>query len=52
MFRLLLEKVKDTQSNMEYAFEQENAVNGNYYPEMLKEADHYPFCDLDRDPVV
>ena len=34
-----LESIKDTQTNMEYAFEQENAVNGNHYPRMLKEAE-------------
>ncbi len=35
----LLEAIKDTQTNMEYAFQQENAVNGNYYPKMLQEAE-------------
>jgi rubrerythrin len=35
----LLETVKDTQANMEKAFQQENAVNGNYYPKMLTEAE-------------
>ena len=35
----LLESIKDTQSNMEQAFHQENAVNGVYYPKMLQEAE-------------
>jgi rubrerythrin len=35
----LLEVIKDTQTNMEYAFQQENAVNGNYYPKMIQEAE-------------
>jgi rubrerythrin len=35
----LLESIRDTQSNMEQAFQQENAVNGIYYPKMLKEAE-------------
>ena len=35
----LLEAVKDTQSNMEYAFQQENAVNGDHYPRMLQDAE-------------
>jgi len=35
----LLEVIKDTQSNMEYAFQQENLVSGNYYPKMLREAE-------------
>jgi len=35
----LLEVVADTQANMEKAFQQENAVNGNYYPKMLTEAE-------------
>lgn len=35
----LLESIRDTQSNMEQAFEQENAVNGVYYPKMLTEAE-------------
>lgn len=35
----LLESIHDTQSNMEQAFQQENAVNGNYYPKMIKEAE-------------
>ena len=35
----LLEAVKDTQTNMEYAFQQETLVSGNYYPKMIKEAE-------------
>lgn len=35
----LLEAVKDTQTNLENAFQQENTVNGNYYPKMIKEAE-------------
>ncbi len=35
----LLEAIKDTQTNMEYAFQQENLVSGNYYPKMLQEAE-------------
>ena len=35
----LLERIKDTQTNMEYAFQQENAVNGNHYPKMIKDAE-------------
>ncbi|TFH41498.1 MAG: rubrerythrin family protein [Chrysiogenales bacterium] len=35
----LLESIKDTQSNMEQAFQQENAVNGVHYPKMLNEAE-------------
>jgi len=35
----LLEAIRDTQSNMEQAFQQENAVNGVYYPKMIKEAE-------------
>ena len=35
----LLEKVSDTQTNLENAFQSENLVNGVYYPKMLKEAE-------------
>lgn len=35
----LLEAVKDTQTNMEYAFQQETLVSGNYYPKMIMEAE-------------
>ena len=35
----LLESISDTQSNMEQAFRQENAVNGVYYPKMLQDAE-------------
>ncbi|MCX7959813.1 MAG: rubrerythrin family protein [Deltaproteobacteria bacterium] len=35
----LLEKVSDTQTNLENAFQSENLVNGIYYPRMLKEAE-------------
>jgi rubrerythrin len=35
----LLESVADTQSNLERAFQTENAVNGIYYPKMLREAE-------------
>jgi rubrerythrin len=35
----LLEAVLDSQSNMEYAFQQENAVNGNHYQRMIQEAE-------------
>ncbi len=35
----LLEKVHDTQTNLENAFQSENLVNGIYYPKMLKEAE-------------
>ena len=35
----MLEAIKDTQSNMEYSFQQENAVNGNHYPKMVQEAE-------------
>ena len=35
----LLESTKDTQTNMENAFQQENAVNGVYYPKMIQEAE-------------
>jgi rubrerythrin len=35
----LLESVADTQSNLERAFQTENAVNGIYYPKMLQEAE-------------
>ncbi len=35
----LLESVADTQSNLERAFQSENAVNGVHYLKMLKEAE-------------
>jgi rubrerythrin len=35
----LLESVSDTQSNLERAFQSENAVNGVYYLKMLREAE-------------
>jgi rubrerythrin len=35
----LLESVADTQTNLERAFQIENAVNGVYYPKMLQEAE-------------
>jgi rubrerythrin len=35
----LLESVSDTQTNLENAFQSENAVNGVHYPEMLREAE-------------
>lgn len=35
----LLEKVSDTQTNLEKAFQQENLVNGVYYPQMIKDAE-------------
>lgn len=35
----LLESVADTQTNLEKAFQSEKAVNGVYYPRMLKEAE-------------
>jgi rubrerythrin len=35
----LLESVADTQTNLEQAFQSEKAVNGIYYPKMLKEAE-------------
>jgi rubrerythrin len=35
----LLESVADTQSNLERAFQSENAVNGVHYPKMLQEAE-------------
>ncbi len=35
----LMEKISDTQTNMENAFQQEEAVNGNHYPRMLQEAE-------------
>jgi rubrerythrin len=35
----LLESVADTQANLEQAFQSEKAVNGIYYPKMLKEAE-------------
>ncbi len=35
----LLESVADTQTNLEQAFQSETAVNGIYYPKMLKEAE-------------
>ena len=36
---MLLERVKDTQSNLEQAFESEVAVNGNVYPAMIRDAE-------------
>ena len=36
---MLLEKISDTQTNLENAFQSENAVNGIYYPNMLKQAE-------------
>ena len=35
----LLEVVSDTDTNLERAFQQENAVNGNHYPKMILEAE-------------
>ena len=35
----LLEAVSDTQTNLERAFQSENAVNGVHYPEMLQKAE-------------
>jgi rubrerythrin len=35
----MLEAVSDTQANLERAFQTENAVNGIYYPAMMKEAE-------------
>jgi len=35
----LLESVADTQSNLERAFQSENAVNGVHYLKMLQEAE-------------
>ncbi|NWG11441.1 rubrerythrin family protein [Candidatus Bathyarchaeota archaeon] len=35
----LLESVADTQTNLERAFQTETAVNGIYYPKMLREAE-------------
>jgi rubrerythrin len=35
----LLEAVADTQTNLERAFQSETAVNGIYYPKMLREAE-------------
>ncbi|HML01748.1 MAG TPA: rubrerythrin family protein [Candidatus Bathyarchaeia archaeon] len=35
----LLEAVADTQTNLEQAFQSETAVNGIYYPKMLREAE-------------
>ncbi|UCC34088.1 MAG: rubrerythrin family protein [Candidatus Bathyarchaeota archaeon] len=35
----LLESVADTQTNLERAFQSETAVNGIYYPQMLREAE-------------
>jgi rubrerythrin len=35
----LLESVADTQTNLEHAFQIENAVNGVHYPKMLQEAE-------------
>jgi len=35
----LLESVADTQTNLEKAFQSENAVNGVHYPRMLQEAE-------------
>ena len=35
----LLEAVADTQTNLEQAFQSETAVNGAYYPRMLREAE-------------
>lgn len=34
----LLEAVVDTQTNLERAFQKEKAVNGIYYPKMIKQA--------------
>jgi len=36
---MLLERVKDTQSNLEQAFESEMAVNDNVYPAMIRDAE-------------
>jgi rubrerythrin len=36
---ILLESVKDTQANLEQAFQSEMAVNGVHYPEMLRQAE-------------
>jgi rubrerythrin len=35
----MLEAVADTQTNLENAFQTENAVNGMYYPSMIREAE-------------
>src|SRR4030065_731667 len=35
----MLESVADTQSNLERAFQSENAANGIHYPKMLREAE-------------
>jgi rubrerythrin len=35
----MLESIADTQTNLERAFQSENAVNGVHYPAMLREAD-------------
>ncbi len=35
----LMEKIQDTQSNLETSFKEENAVNGNHYPRMLQDAE-------------
>ncbi len=35
----LLESISDTQTNLERAFQSENAVNGLHYPKMLEEAE-------------
>jgi rubrerythrin len=35
----LLEAVADTQTNLEQAFQSEDAVNGVYYPKMLREVE-------------
>lgn len=35
----MLESVADTQTNLERAFQSENAVNGIHYPAMLREAE-------------
>ncbi|MCX7944013.1 MAG: rubrerythrin family protein [Deltaproteobacteria bacterium] len=35
----LLEKVSDTQTNLERAFQSETLVSGVYYPKMIKEAE-------------
>jgi rubrerythrin len=35
----MLESVADTQTNLERAFQSENAVNGVHYPDMLRQAE-------------
>lgn len=44
----LLEKVSDTQTNLENSFQSEKIVNGVYYPKMIKEAEE----DGERGAVI